>query len=195
MRRFARWQRAAIERLGPAPGGTVLDVACGTGINLELLRSKVGPEGRVVGIELSPDMIAQARERVAVSGWDNVTLLESAVEDAEFDASAGWALFSFTHDVLQSPSAVANVMAHLEPGARVASVGGKLAGGWSPLVNFVVRRQARAYMTTFRGLARPWRELERYCTDIETKSLALGGAYIAVGTVSADGVRLAQARD
>src|SRR5919109_3733045 len=98
----------------------------------------------------------------------------AAAEQASIDAVGDGALFSFTHDVLQSPTAVANVVAHLKPGARVASVGAKLAGGWSPIVNFFVRRSARPYMTTFRGLDRPWRMLERYVQDFDVKSLALG---------------------
>ena len=44
-----------------------------------------------------------------------------AVEEAEIEAAADAALFSFTHDVLQSPGAIANVVRHLRPGGRVAS--------------------------------------------------------------------------
>jgi hypothetical protein len=68
----------------------------------------------------------------------------------------------------------------------VSSVGAKLAGGWSPLVNFFVRRSARPYVTTFRGLERPWRELERYVNEFDVKSLALGGAYVASARVTDD---------
>ena len=179
MRRYARWQRMAVERLGLQPGETVIDVACGTGLTFPLLEDAVGTSGRIVGIELSPEMAIQARERVAAHGWENVSLIEATVETAAIDDVGDAALFSFTHDVLQSPAAVANIVAHLKPGARVSSVGAKLAGGWSPIVNFFVRRSARPYVTTFRGLDRPWRELDHYTADMEIRSLALGGAYVA----------------
>lgn len=187
MRRFARWQRMAVGRLELQPGEIVIDAACGTGLTFPLLESAVGPTGRIVGIELSPEMVSQARERVAAHGWQNVSVIEATVEAAEIDSVADAALFSFTHDVLQSPAAVANVVAHLRPGARVASVGAKLARGWSPLVNFFVRRSARPYVTTFRGLDRPWRELERYVHGFDVKSLALGGAYVASARVTDEG--------
>lgn len=187
MRRFARWQRMAVDRLRLQAGETVIDLACGTGLNFSLLEAGVGPNGRIIGIELSPEMISQARERVTSNGWENVSLIEAPVETASIDVVADAALFSFTHDVLQSPVAVANVVAHLKPGACIASVGAKLAGGWSPLVNFFVRRSARPYMTTFRGLERPWRELEHYVGEVEVKSLALGGAYAASARVSDHG--------
>jgi SAM-dependent methyltransferase len=191
MRGYARWQRAAVERLELWPGETVIDVACGTGLAFPLLEERVGASGRIVGLELSPEMIARARERVAARGWRNVTLIESAVEEADLGVRAHAALFSFTHDVLQSSRAVANVVAHLHPGARVASVGAKLGARWNLPVNLVVRRVARPYITTFRGLDRPWRELERYAEEMEVRQLAVGGAYLAAGGVSEQGVSLA----
>ncbi|HEX8075836.1 MAG TPA: methyltransferase domain-containing protein [Thermoleophilaceae bacterium] len=185
MRRFARWQRMAVDRLELRAGETVIDVACGTGLNFGLLEAAVGPAGAIVGIDLSPDMLAQGRDRVAAAGWSNVTLIEAPVEQARLEGRADAALFSFTHDVLQSAEAVRYVAAHLRPGARVASTGAKLAGGWSPIVNRLVRRSARPYMTTFEGLDRPWRELERYTAgEMRSKSLALGGAYVAWGTIA-----------
>jgi demethylmenaquinone methyltransferase/2-methoxy-6-polyprenyl-1,4-benzoquinol methylase len=184
MRSYRRWQAKAVERLALRPGQTVIDVACGTGLLFDLLEAGVGPEGRIVGIDLSPDMLAQARARVAAHGWDNVTLIEAPVEEARIDVQADAALFSFTHDVLQSPAAVDNVVAHLKPGARVASVGGKLGARWNVLVNLFVQRAARNYMTTFRGLDRPWRELERHTGPLEHRDLALGGAYLAWGELT-----------
>jgi SAM-dependent methyltransferase len=183
MRRFARWQRLAIERLELRAGQMVIDVGCGTGLNFALLQADVGPRGRIIGIDLSPQMLSRARERVSAEGWENVTLIEAAVEEAEFKGAGDAALFSFTHDVLQSPQAVANVVAHLRPGARLASVGAKLGARWNLPVNFFVRRAARPYVTTFHGLDRPWRELERYAA-IQQRSLALGGAYLAWGQLT-----------
>jgi ubiquinone/menaquinone biosynthesis C-methylase UbiE len=187
MRRFARWQGKAVDRLELRPGNAVIDVACGTGLNFPLLQDKIGAGGRIVGIDLSADMIAIARERVASHDWHNVTLIEAAAEEAKIPLTADAALFSFAHDVLQSSTAVANVVAHLHPDARVASVGAKYANGWNPVVNFFVRRSARPYVTTFHGLDRPWRELERYAGEMQSEALALGGAYVAWGQVSRAG--------
>jgi ubiquinone/menaquinone biosynthesis C-methylase UbiE len=178
MRVFARWQRLAVEQLGLRHGQCVIDVACGTGLNLPRLEGQVGFGGKLIGFDLSAEMLAQARQRAASHGWENVILLHAPAEQVEIDASADAALFSFTHDVLQSPAAVANVVAHLKPGARVASVGVKLGARWNLPVNAFVRRSARLYMTTFHGLDRPWRELESYVTDLHVRSLAFGGAYV-----------------
>jgi ubiquinone/menaquinone biosynthesis C-methylase UbiE len=181
MRPYRRWQRSAVERLALRRGETVVDVACGTGINFEALEAGVGSAGRIIGIDLSPEMLAQARERVGRQGWENVILIESAVEDARFD-EADAALFSFSHDVLQSEVAVDNVVGHLRPAGRVATVGAKL--GRNPIVNLFVRRAAHEYVTTFEGLERPWKHLERYA-QMSWRPRGLGGAYLAWGVITA----------
>jgi SAM-dependent methyltransferase len=174
-----RW--VTVSRLRPTRGSVVLDVGCGTGINFPFIQRRIGDEGRIVGIELSPDMLLEARTRVEQHDWNNVTLIESAVDEADIPVQADAALFSLTHDVLQSVAAVENVMAHLKRGGRVSSLGAKWAPWWATPVNLAVWFIARRYVTTG-GFSRPWQLLERYVPDLQVESFALGGAYIAWGT-------------
>jgi ubiquinone/menaquinone biosynthesis C-methylase UbiE len=179
-----RYRRRAIDRLWLAPGDSVLDVACGTGANFPLLLDRVGPAGRVVGVDLSPDMLAIAMEGVRRRGSDNVTLIEAAVEDAELPGEFEGALFSLTHDVLQSQPALDNVFAHLRRGGRVAAFGAKWAAGWNLPANLYVRRISRRYVTTFEGFEAPWRNLAEYLDSLSVDEVALGSAYIASGVAS-----------
>ena len=55
-----RWRRAAASATGLETGGAVVDVACGTGKLSATLAERVGPFGRVVGIDLAPAMVAAA---------------------------------------------------------------------------------------------------------------------------------------
>ncbi|HEY5764380.1 MAG TPA: methyltransferase domain-containing protein, partial [Rhodocyclaceae bacterium] len=64
-RRTMPLRERTIARLGLRSGQTVLDVGAGTGLSFDLLRAGVGDSGQVVGVELSPEMIALARRRVA----------------------------------------------------------------------------------------------------------------------------------
>ncbi|MFJ8041871.1 class I SAM-dependent methyltransferase [Kitasatospora sp. NPDC096147] len=54
---------AAIARLGPLDGAFALDIGCGTGRALPLLRAAVGPGGTVLGMDLTPEMVALAATR------------------------------------------------------------------------------------------------------------------------------------
>ena len=60
------------------PGQVVLDVGCGTGLSLALLRAAVGETGRIYGFDQSPEMLALARTRAASAGWHNVKLFETS---------------------------------------------------------------------------------------------------------------------
>jgi ubiquinone/menaquinone biosynthesis C-methylase UbiE len=179
-----RYRRRAIDRLWLTTGDAVLDVACGTGVNLALLAERVGPTGRVVGVDLSPDMLASATSRLQGLRLENVALVEAAVEDVELTDKFDAALFSLTHDVLQSRPALDNVFAHVRRGGRVAAFGAKWAARWNLPVNFLVRRVARHYVTTFEGFEAPWRHLADYLDSLAVEQVAFGGAYIASGVAA-----------
>jgi ubiquinone/menaquinone biosynthesis C-methylase UbiE len=182
-----RLRRRAVERLQLHAGQTVMDVACGTGLTFALIEEQIGPAGRLFGIDLSPEMLSQARERVAANGWRNVTLVESAIEDAAIPEVADAAVLVLTHDAMRSPEALGNVLAHVRPGGHIAAAGGKRAPTWVIPANLYLRYAMRRYTTTMEGFDRPWRMLEALLPDLRVELLLLGGAYVAWGTTPTDG--------
>ena len=182
---FQRYRRAVVDALPVRRGQVVLDVGCGTGLCCGLLREKVGPRGRVVGIEESPEMAAVARERIAGEGWRNVAVVESAAEDAEIPVTADAALFCAVHDILQSPAAVRNVMSRLRPGAWVAAGGGKWAPPVMLAVNLQVRMLHAPFVRSCEGFHRPWQHLEPLIEDVQVREMGLGSGYIVTGQTPA----------
>jgi SAM-dependent methyltransferase len=176
-------RRRAIARLALQPGEVVLDAGCGTGLSLELLSQGVGATGRVVGIEQSPEMIELARQRVARCQLSGVTLLNSPVESVAVAVKADAALFHFTHDILRQPAAIARVMAHLKPGARVVASGLKWAPPLCWPVNLLVLPAALHSVTSTEGLAAPWDRLSERLDSFEVESVYFGGAYLASGVL------------
>ena len=154
-------RRAAIGRLARQSGERVLDVGCRTGLSFVILRQSVGATGSIVGIEQSTDMMAKARERVALNHRSKITLLCSPVETAAIAGHADAALFHFTHDILRQPEAIANVMRHLKTRARVVACGLKWADAWALPVNVFVLLAASYSTTTLQGLYEPWSGLAR----------------------------------
>jgi len=177
-RRTMALRRRAVDWLALAPGERVLDVACGTGLSLPLLAARVGAAGRVVGVELSPEMLAQARARVAQAGLAQVDLVEAPMEEAKLEGRFDAVLFNYTHDVLQSPRALANIFAHLRPGARVVSAGVKHPPAWLFPLRLLRWWKARPYLTTFRGLARPWAALEPYVDGMDVQPVMFNTNYL-----------------
>jgi demethylmenaquinone methyltransferase/2-methoxy-6-polyprenyl-1,4-benzoquinol methylase len=174
-------RRRVIERLALQPGDVALDVGCGTGLNFEAIESAIGPQGRIIGIDLSPDMLAQARERIDEHGWTNVTLIESAIDTASIPEPVDAVLFCMTHDILQTPAALDNVFAHTKPGARVASLGYKWAPWWTGPWNYFIWNFTRYAITTRENFSNPWRPLERFVPDLQVETMGLGSMYVAWG--------------
>ena len=180
---FQAYRQTVVEALPVGPGQVVLDVGCGTGLCCGMLVEKVGAQGGVVGIEESPEMAAIARERVAREGWRNVTIVQSAAQDARIADTADAALFCAVHDVLQSPDALANVMNQLRPEAQVAAGGGKWASPWLVGVNLQARILHAPFVRSFEGFDRPWHHLEPLIEDVQLRELAFGSGYVLTGRV------------
>src|SRR5680860_236148 len=68
---------AGIRALQLKPGDRVLDIGCGTGLNFPLLREAVGPGGRIVGVDISGEMLQRSRTRAARRGWANVEVVHA----------------------------------------------------------------------------------------------------------------------
>jgi len=177
-------RRRAIERLGLKRGDTVLDVGCGTGLSFDLLEQRIGHDaGKIVGIEQSSDMIAQARARCERNRFGNVTLITSPVEEADIPVLADAAIFHFTHDILRTPAAVAKVIRHLKPGARVVATGLKWARPWALPTNLMVLQAALFSVTSFEGLAEPWSNLAQLARIDNIEMMFGRGVFIATATV------------
>jgi ubiquinone/menaquinone biosynthesis C-methylase UbiE len=162
------------------------------GAQLRLCGEKIGSDGRLIGVDLCPEMLAIARARVADGGWRNVTLVTSAAEEAELPTVADAALLCAAHDVMRSPRALENVLRQLRPGGRVVAVGPSWVpplAPWAPFLNLCTWEINRRYVTTWEGFDRPWSHLERFVPDLDVETILFGAGYLAVGTVPRRRVR------
>ncbi|MFF0387629.1 class I SAM-dependent methyltransferase [Kitasatospora sp. NPDC004615] len=125
--RAARWDSkfpddspryaAAIAETGLADGQFVIDAGCGTGRALPLLRAAVGPSGTVLGVDLTPEMLAQAAAHRADAALLQADCTRLPLPDAVADLVFGAGLISH----LPGPAT------GLRELARVTRPGGRLA--------------------------------------------------------------------
>jgi SAM-dependent methyltransferase len=180
---FEPYRKEAIELLQLQPGATVLDVGCGTGLSFPALKDCIGADGRIVGVEPSPDMLERARERVAAHRWHGIELLAATAAAAPLHGRADAALFHFTHDVLRDAASLDHVLDHLRPGARVVASGLQWAPPWMPATNLFVFGAALYSVTSLSGLSQPWDLLAQRLVEVEVRTRGFGGIFVASGQV------------
>jgi ubiquinone/menaquinone biosynthesis C-methylase UbiE len=109
-------------RIGTLQAGQrVVDVGCGAGIDSLIAAKMVGPTGSVVGVDMTPAMIAKARQAAHTAGVANVEFCEGFAE--ELPVSAGWADVVISNGVL---NLFPDKSAGLQEMARVLKPGGRL---------------------------------------------------------------------
>jgi ubiquinone/menaquinone biosynthesis C-methylase UbiE len=118
---IASWREAAVGALDLKRGDTVVEMGCGTGANLPYLRERVGPEGRVVGVDITRGMLARASDRVERAGWANVHLAQGDATDPPVEGPVDAVLATFVVGMFADPdSAVDGWVDLLAPGGRIA---------------------------------------------------------------------------
>jgi SAM-dependent methyltransferase len=114
---FAQWGPRLADAAAIRRGQHVLDVGCGTGVLACAAAERVGPEGRVVGLDPNEQMLAVARRKPGGVTWQSGRAEALPFDDASFDAVASqFALMFFE----SKPAAIAEMLRVLRPGGRLA---------------------------------------------------------------------------
>jgi ubiquinone/menaquinone biosynthesis C-methylase UbiE len=178
-----RYRRDTVAALGLRPGDTVIDLACGTGLNFPWLEKAVGPSGKIIGVDLSPAMLARARRRLEKAGWGNIELAEAALEEYPFPSAAAGMLSTFSmYLVADSEDVVRRAAAALRPGGRLAILDAKLADlppAWTALYPRW-RREPFGIDPSYLA-QRPMDHIRRHMREVLYREYYFGYLYLSVG--------------
>jgi demethylmenaquinone methyltransferase/2-methoxy-6-polyprenyl-1,4-benzoquinol methylase len=202
-----RWRRFLVSRIDTRPESVVLDVATGTAaVAIELAR-RYGCE--VVGIDQSPEMLAEGRARVARAGLDaRINLKEARAEELPFPNERFDALtFTYLLRYVDDPAATLAELARVvRPGGRVAMLeflvppraparvlwnlyvdlglpvlGRLVSTSWAEVGRFLGPSIRSFYERhPLEGLFGLWREAG--IEDVRARPLSLGGGVVVWGT-------------
>ena len=119
---WSRHGRSTIDRLGLAPGASVLDVGCGTGGSAVPAAEQVGPLGSVIAVDLAQNMLDQGRIRAAQKGLTNITFQRRDMTclgfpDMHFDAVVAVFAIFFVPDMERQ---AAELWRMVRPGGQLA---------------------------------------------------------------------------
>jgi arsenite methyltransferase len=172
-----------IDLLRLQPGDVVLDVGAGTGLSYAPLLERVGPTGRVLAFEQSPDMFAHAAARAKALADPRLWHVNAPAESVQLPQPVDAILFNYVHDISRTPAAVANILRQARPGARIAIAGMKFFPWWTGPLNLLAWLKNRPYNAKAADLWRPWDLIEPHCNGFTRAATMAGMGYIAHGTL------------
>ncbi|MFB0508750.1 MAG: class I SAM-dependent methyltransferase [Thermodesulfobacteriota bacterium] len=180
------YRSRAVKLLGLQRGDCVVELGCGTGLNFPLIVEQIGPEGRLIGVDLAPKMLACARERVERAGWKNIELVQSDIVAYNFPQVVNGVLSIGVFGYIADGDRVIKAASHaLAPGGRLVIMDGKRPERLPSLIfNFIVRVSRSFGVTSDYFDKRTWESVERYFRETAFEQMYGGMLYISSGTAA-----------
>lgn len=183
---FREWayRKKAVSALRLKRGDVVVEIGCGTGLNFPLLEEAVGPEGKVIGVDMTDAMLSRARERVDAIGWSNVTLVRRDAAEYAFPEKVDGILSTFALTLVPDYDEVIRRGAGaLGPGGRWVVADLKLPeSGLSRIAPILVPLCRPFGVTLDLSHRHPWESIRKHMGNVVMEEVYFGFAYIACGT-------------
>ncbi len=160
------WKRAAARAAALPAGGVAVDVCCGTGDLCFLMSRRLGPRGRIIGIDLAPEMLAVAQRRLRRGASDSaITLMCADAEVLPLDAaSADVATFAFGLRNVDNPRrALHEVHRILRPGGHLVVLEFGRPSSWA--LRVLYDRYSRTIIPRVGGWLSGRRDVYQYLHD------------------------------
>jgi ubiquinone/menaquinone biosynthesis C-methylase UbiE len=183
----------AVRALGLHAGDSVIDIACGTGLNFPLIEEVIGPDGRIVGVDLTDAMLAKAHARIETNGWSNISLVQADAVDFDFPAEVDAILSTYAlSQVPECAQVIARGAAALSGGGRWVVLDLKVPDntpGWlAQLGTAMVRPFASIDEWIMR---KPWEAIraamQEELADLSWTELSFRTAFLASGSTELAG--------
>lgn len=181
--RETSYRKKAVRRLNLYPGDTVVEIGCGTGLNFRYLRDAVGLEGRIIGVDLTPEMLDRAQARILRNNWKNVELVQSDAASYRFPEGVDGIISTFAITLIPEFDEIIKRGADaLSPGKRLVIADLRKPENWPDLlVNLFVILTKPFGVTIDLAGRKPWESVERYLKPVAYEEVYFGAVYIVAG--------------
>ena len=181
-REFA-YRKKAVRALGLKRGDVVVEIGCGTGLNFRFLRQAVGSEGRIIGVDLTSEMLEEAAKRVAENHWSNVELVKSDAAMFQFPQPVDGVLSTFAITLMpEYDRIIQKGAAALRAGKKLVVLDFKKPDAWPRwLINLFVWITKPFGVSIDLTERHPWDSIHRHLSHVQWQELYFGSVYICVG--------------
>jgi demethylmenaquinone methyltransferase/2-methoxy-6-polyprenyl-1,4-benzoquinol methylase len=181
------YRQLVVEALQLKPGDTVLELACGTGINFPLYQKRIGSEGKIIGVDITDAMLERAQKRVAKNGWENVSLIQHDAATYRNPSSVNAIISTYALSIFPGFDQVLNnLSASLLPGGRLALLELQIPSFWPTWLAAIAVDLMRPFALTDEWVNnRPWiiiqESIKQLFKDVEVVERYFGLTYIISG--------------
>jgi ubiquinone/menaquinone biosynthesis C-methylase UbiE len=174
-----KYRRLAVEALRLQPGDTVVEIGCGTGLNFKLYQERIGPAGRIIGVDLTAAMLEQARQRIEDEGWENVELLHQDALTYNFPTEVDAVTSTFALSLIpEAPAIIRRAAGALAEGGRIAMADLQIPASWPDWLTAAALAIVRPFAVTDEWVERrPWPAIQATMREL-LKNVALNTYYL-----------------
>ena len=175
-----KYRLRAVELLQLKQGDFVLDLGCGTGLNFGPIIEQIGPQGRIIGVDISSEMLSCAKERIKTEKWDNVDLFHSDINFYKLPDGINGVISTGVFGYLTERDKILETISQrLVLGGSLSIVDGKRPNKWpSWLFNFFVWLSSPFGVTEDYFESRTWEIIDRYFQEVTFEEYYGGLIYI-----------------
>ncbi len=181
-----QYQMDAANALELYEGDTVVELGCGTGLNFPFLLDIIGTTGKIIGVDITKNMLEQAEKRVEENGWKNVEFVHCDIaeykipKDVDGILSTGAITYSPSYDKV-----IKNGYDSLKSGKRFVIVDYKKPSGPTKIFTPIVLFLAKSFGVKIELMERhPWESIEKYFEKTNFTESYGGFLYMSVGKKS-----------
>jgi len=186
--RLQAYRKKAVKELQLKAGDTVVEIGCGTGLNLSILQNAVGSQGKIVGVDATDAMLNRAKNKVKKNDWQNVELVLDDAVEYQFPKAVNGIISTFALALMPNPERIIiNGINALAQGGRWVVMDLRIPSNWiSNLVPLFLPILKPFGVTKELIDQRPWEIIwntfQRNLHNVSLKEIySFGITYIASG--------------
>ncbi|MBI2475182.1 methyltransferase domain-containing protein [Candidatus Uhrbacteria bacterium] len=175
-------RKLAIDALELQQGDTVLDLACGTGLNHELLEKAVGTNGKIIAFDYSIEMLTAAKQRAVKHKWNNIIFMQGDAAELSLDEKVDGVISTLGVSAIpQHKEALKRAVDVLKNEKRISILDAQLPTGFWKIFNPVIAHVYKNW-ASWDYTKKIQEDLFEVVGDVKIKKYNGGTIFIATGT-------------
>lgn len=178
-------RKLTVEKLQLKQGDTVLDLACGTGLNHQFIENIVGSHGKIIAFDYSNEMLTAAKEKAKENKWNNITFIQGDAAQLSLNYKVDGVLSTLGISAIpQHKEALKKAANVLKVNKRISILDAQLPSGFWSIFNSLIAYVYK-HWASWDYTKNITEDLRQLFSNTKTEQYNGGTIYITYGTKNA----------